>query len=187
MDDELLDELWTQVKKKIPAYGCHGIDHTIRVYNLCEKIGYKLNADMEVLLPAAILHDIARDMPNHSINGGKLANQLLSNYNVPKDIREKISHAISTHSFSEKLKPQTLEAMILSDADKLDAIGAVGVYRAATYSSEIHRPIEDFIEHFHEKLLGLKDLLYSDEAKKIAEERHRFLLKYLDQIQKELN
>ena len=78
-----------------------------------------------------------------------------------------------------------MEARILSDADKLDAMGAIGIYRAAQYGVEHERPEKEFINHFHEKLLTLKDLLYTDEAKKLAEKRHAFMLQYLEQIDKE--
>jgi uncharacterized protein len=74
----------------------------------------------------------------------------------------------------------------LSDADKLDAMGAVGVYRTALYSGELMRPVEEFIEHFHEKLLTLKDLLYTDEARTLAEGRHRYMLEYLEEFVREL-
>jgi len=186
MNSKLHDKLWTHVREKLPKYGCHGIEHTERVYKLCEKIGNQLKVKMDVLLPAAILHDIARGEENHALKGSKMAERILSDYEVPLLIREQISHAIHTHRFSENLKPETLEAMILSDADKLDAMGAVGIYRAAAFSSEVGRPFEDFIDHFHEKLLELKDLLYTDEAKILAEERHEFMQKYLEQIKNEL-
>ena len=186
MNSRLHDKLWTHVREKLLRYGCHGYEHTERVYKLCENIGYQLNADMDVLLPAAILHDIARGEPNHALNGSKMAERILSEYEVPLNILEQISHAIQTHRFSENIKPETVEAMILSDSDKLDAIGAVGIYRAAAFSSEVGRPFEDFIDHFHEKLLELKDLLYTVEANKLAQDRHEFMLKYLEQVKNEL-
>jgi uncharacterized protein len=98
---------------------------------------------------------------------------------------DEIVHAIDVHSFSAGGEAKTLEARILSDADKLDAMGAFGIYRAAQYGVEYERPHEEFINHFHEKLLKLKDLLYTDEAKKLAEQRHKFMLSYLEQIDKE--
>ena len=97
-----------------------------------------------------------------------------------------VTEAIRAHSFSAKREAVSLEAKILSDADKLDALGAVGVYRAAMYSSEQGRPVQVFIEHFDEKLLLLKEMMYTDAAAEIAERRHLFLECFLVEIRDEL-
>ena len=110
--------------------------------------------------------------------------RILEELDYPK--RDEIVHIIDVHSFSMGGEVKTLEAKILSDADKLDAMGALGVYRAAQYIVENESSQEDFINHFQEKLLKLKDLLYTDEAKKLAEKRHKFMLIYLSQLENEL-
>lgn len=166
--------------------GCHGYDHTERVINLCKVIGIEYNADMAVLMPAAILHDIGRPNDNHASHSAVQAKTILMEKVWDLAIIEGVVHAIDVHSFSARGEAKTLEARILSDADKLDAMGAVGVYRAAQYGVENGRRIEDFIGHFHEKLLMLKDMLYTDMAKEMATKRHEFMLMYLEQIGKEL-
>jgi len=166
--------------------GCHGYDHTERVINLCDVIGIEYNADMAVLIPAAILHDIGRPNGNHASHSAVQAREILMDNVWDLGIIESIVHAIEVHSFSAGGEALTLEAKILSDAAKLDAMGAVGAYRAAQYGVEHGRPIEDFIGHFHEKLLTLKDMLYTDMAKEMAAKRHDFMLSYLEQIGKEL-
>ena len=166
--------------------GCHGYDHTERVVNLCEVIGTDCNADMSVLIPAAILHDIGRPNGNHAKHSAVQARDILTEKAWDIDTIKGIVHAIEVHSFSAGGEVLTLEAQILSDADKLDAMGAVGAYRAAQYGVEYGRPIEDFIDHFHEKLLNLKDMLYTDMAKEMAAKRHEFMLSYLKQIGREL-
>ncbi len=166
--------------------GCHGYDHTDRVIHLCEVIGIKYNADMAVLIPAAILHDIGRPNDDHASHSAKQARKILMERVWDLALIEGIVHAIEVHSFSAGSEAKTLEARILSDADKLDAMGAVGAYRAAKYGVEHGRPIEDFIGHFHEKLLKLKDMLYTDMAKEMAAKRHEFMVSYLEQIGKEL-
>ena len=100
---------------------------------------------------------------------------------------ERICNAIATHSFSGGKEPQSHEAKILSDVDKLDAMGALGIYRAAMYSGEHLRSYEDFVDHFHEKLLNLRDLMFTEEARKIAEDRMSYMQGYLLQLDKELN
>ena len=166
--------------------GCHGYEHTERVVELCKVIGSDLGADMEVLLPAAILHDIGRPLSNHAAQSAVQSEQILIDLGYPKDRISAIIHAITVHSFSGGGEAQTLEAQILSDADKLDAIGAIGVYRAAQYGVEHSRPFKDFMAHFEEKLLKLSSLMYTDKAKQMAKNRHEFLLAYVEQIEKEL-
>lgn len=178
---EKLTDISKQFQKQI---GCHGYEHTERVIETCRVLGKALNAELTVLIPAAILHDIGRGNDDHAHHSAKKAREILQELEYPRV--DEIVHAIDVHSFSAGGEAETLEAKILSDADKLDAMGAVGIYRAAQYSVEHERPPEEFINHFHEKLLKLKDILYTDEAKKLAEKRHKFMLNYLDQIGKEL-
>lgn len=166
------------------AYGCHGFDHTERVIKLCEVIGEELGANMEVLIPAAILHDIGRPMDNHAKVGAKKAKKILEEKGY-RDV-DLIVHAIEVHSFSAGGEAKTLEARILSDSDKLDAIGAIGIYRAAQYATENSRTFDDFIGHFPEKLLKLKYMMYTDKARNMAEKRHEYLLAFLKQVEKEL-
>ena len=178
--NEKLEKISRQFQKQI---GCHGYEHTERVIEVCKLLGNTLNADMDVLIPAAILHDIGRGHDNHAQKSAIMAREILHNLGYSKiDI---IVHAIDVHSFSAGGEAKTLEARILSDADKLDAMGAFGIYRAAQYGIEHERSQEEFINHFHEKLLKLKDLLYTEEAKKLAEQRHKFMLFYLEQVDRE--
>lgn len=139
---------------------------------------------MEVLIPAAILHNIAREKDNHAHHGAEMAREILKEQGYTKI--DEIVHAIEVHSFSAGGEAKTLEAQILSDVDKLDALGATGIYRAAQYGTEHDRPLEEFIEHFHEKLLTLRDLMYTDMAREIADKRHKYMEKYLIQLDKEL-
>ena len=178
--NEKLEKISKQFQKQI---GCHGYEHTERVIETCKVLGAALHADMDILIPAAILHDIGRGNDNHAHHSAKVAREILNDLGYPKI--DEIVHAIDVHSFSAGGEAKTLEARILSDADKLDAMGAFGIYRAAQYGIEHERPQEEFINHFHEKLLKLKDLLYTDEAKKLAEQRHTFMQQYLEQINKE--
>jgi uncharacterized protein len=182
----VLKKLERIVSKLIPSHGTHGFEHTNRVYKTCIALGNTLNADMSVLLPAVLLHDIVRVGENHACASSNMARDILRGLNYPEKAIMAISEIIRSHSFSAGKIPESLEAKILSDADKLDAIGALGIYRAAMYSTENRRLLEDYISHFSEKLLNLKEMMYTDEASRIAESRHRFLLVYLDQIEDEL-
>lgn len=164
----------------------HSDDHVSRVTKLAVLIAEREKANVEVVRKAAELHDVARDKPNHAIESAKIARNILEREGYNKNFIKAVVHCIEAHSFSANIKPKTLEAKILSDADKLDAIGAVGVARAFLYSGEIGRGIEETLNHFDEKLLKLKDLLYTNTAKKIAEKRHEFLLEFYKRIKNEL-
>ncbi|BAA31061.1 HD domain-containing protein [Pyrococcus horikoshii] len=168
--------------------GSHGFSHTLRVLAIALHIGSKENADLEILALAALLHDIARPLEDkgvirdHAIEGAKIAKEFLSNYEKV----EEVAHAIASHRFSNDVEPRTLEAKILSDADKIDALGAIGIARVFIYSCEKERSIEDSIKHFEEKILKLKDLMYTKTGKEIAEKRHKVVKWYVETLKSEL-
>ncbi|MFW9850512.1 MAG: HD domain-containing protein, partial [Candidatus Thorarchaeota archaeon] len=98
----------------------------------------------------------------------------------------KVVAAIRTHRFSEGLEPTSLEGHILSDADKLDAIGAVGIFRSIAQATVSGRGTSGFLQHADEKLLKLKDLMYSDDAREMAIERHSFLEAFVNRLKDEV-
>ncbi|NJE03388.1 HD domain-containing protein [Thermococcus sp. MV11] len=172
--------------------GTHGFSHTERVFNLCLHIGREEGADLEVLALASLLHDIARPLESagkvedHAVEGAKIARRFLTSLGYPEEKVEAVAHAIEAHRFSRGPEPKTLEAKILSDADKLDAIGAIGIARVFMYSGEHGRDIEASLRHFEEKILKLKDLMYTETARRIAEERHVFTLEFIERIRREI-
>ncbi|CAD5243857.1 HD domain-containing protein [Thermococcus camini] len=172
--------------------GTHGFSHVERVLNLCLHIGREEGADLEILALAALLHDVARPLESegrvedHAVEGSRIARHYLRSLGYPEDRVEAVAHAIEAHRFSRGPEPETLEAKILSDADKLDAIGAIGIARVFMYSGEHGRSIEDSLEHFEEKILKLKDLMYTETARRMAEERHRFTEEFIERIRREI-
>lgn len=171
--------------------GAHRYDHSQRVLALCLQIGEQNGADIRVLGAAALLHDIGRPAESesgisHSILSGQMSRELLEQLGYSKLEVEEVVDAIRTHRYSEGLEPHTLEGKILSDADKLDAIGSVGIYRAVAQAEVSGRGIKGFLDHADEKLLRLKDLLYTDTAREIALKRHRILEEFVRQLRSEL-
>lgn len=171
----------------------HGWPHVERVLGLVLKISmkYRGKIDLEALIIATLLHDIGRQFEedygeHHAIIGARLASHLLAALGYNKGFIDKVEHIILSHSFSLGIRAKTLEAMILSDADKLDAIGAIGIVRAFMLGGERRETINEKIKHFHEKLLKLKELLYLDESTKIAERRHKFLELFLEELNRDL-
>ncbi len=164
----------------------HDDGHVKRVLRWAIHLARKEGANVEVVRKAAELHDIARDRPNHAVEGAKIAREILKKQGYDEEFIERVAHCIEAHSFSSGIKPKTLEAKILSDADKLDAIGAIGIARAFMFSGEHGRSIEDTLKHFEEKLLKLKDLMFTATARRIAEDRHRFMLEFYKRLKREL-
>ena len=164
----------------------HDAGHVERVRRIALFLAKSEGADISVIEKAAELHDIAREKENHAAEGAKLAREILSSQGHDAEFVEKVARCIETHSFSGSKKPESLEAWILSDADKLDAMGAIGVARAFLYSREAGRGIEETIKHFEDKLLKLYGLLHTETARKIGLRRHKFLEEFYTQIKKEM-
>ncbi len=176
----------------------HDWGHIERVYNLCVRIGLAEKADMEVLTVSAYLHDIGRrfeDMSKgricHAEKGSEMASEFLKDSLLPEDKQKNVIHSIRSHRFRGNNKPETLEAKILFDADKLDSIGAIGIGRAFQFAGEVgaglHNPdidpensepysIDDTAyREFRVKLSKIKDRIITAEGRRIAEERHKFM------------
>ncbi|AKG91472.1 putative HD superfamily hydrolase [Geoglobus ahangari] len=164
----------------------HDSDHVERVKRLALFIAEREGGDLEVIRTAAELHDVARDEDNHAIRGAEVARKILMEKGHDEKFIEEVCHCIEAHSFSSGIEPRTLEAKILSDADKLDAMGAIGVARVFMYSGERGRSIEDTLRHFEEKLLRLQSMMHTETGRKIAAERHRFLEEFYRRIKTEL-
>lgn len=190
--DERFSAMKKFVEETLNEPGSHGFDHTLRVTSLCIEIGTDEQANMDILLPAAIFHDIARPMEKksgtpHEEEGAIMAECYLKSIQYPDEYIGPVIHAIKAHRFSTQLVPETLEAKILSDADKIDAIGAVGIARTFISAGERNGDITDAMDHIHEKLLNLKDLMYTQAGKRITETRHDFLVSFVRTINDEMN
>lgn len=183
----------------------HDWEHTIRVARLCKRIGKEENADMVVLMIAAYLHDIGRcyqDSSNgavcHAKKGAEMAQSVISNLSLNPDRKKNIIHCVETHRFRGNHPPETKEAMVLFDADKLDAIGAIGIARAFLFAGEVgarlHNPdinIEETKPYSKEdtgyreykiKLSKLKDRMLTDTGKQMAITRHSFMELFFNQF-----
>jgi len=209
LSNDLLMQIKEEAKVRFrSARGSHDWDHTERVYQLCLRIGRKEKADLEVLKLAALLHDIGREEEDrsngkvcHSQTGADLARKILEKYPVDKEKISEVLHCIETHRFRKKRIPKTIEAKVLFDADKLDSIGAIGIGRAFLFAGEIgaalHNPGIDVkktkpytkedtaYREFLVKLSRVKDRIFTREGKKIAAERHKFMVDFFERLNKE--
>lgn len=185
--------------------------HTHRVRNTACEIAEIEHADVFICTMAALLHDVADEKLNPSKEAGlqKVHTWLTDNLADKEQIHH-IMMIIETMSFSGGggQPMQTLEGQVVQDADRLDALGAIGIARTFIFSGAKGRPAYDpevpprdetlqkeyrdyskgtAVNHFYEKLLKLKFLMNTDYGRKLAEERHDFMLSYLDQFYKEWN
>jgi uncharacterized protein len=190
------------------AKGSHDWEHTLRVYGLCERIGPAEGADMDVLRTAAYLHDIGRaDQDStsgavcHAEKGAEMARPIVEKLPLSEEQKANIIHCIRTHRFRGKCRPDTTEAKVLFDADKLDAIGAVGVARAFLFAGEVgarlhnsHMKIEETTPYSREdtgfrefkvKLCKIREKILTAEGRKLANERHAFMESFFNRFLEE--
>ena len=182
--DEGIDYIKTLFRDN---YGGHDADHSMRVYRNAIRIaGEEPGADLEIVSLAALLHDADDHKLFQTRNNANARNFLRNHFIAPEKV-EKIITAINAVSFSQNRgrRPDTLEGKIVQDADRLDAIGAVGIARAFAFGGEHGRSLESSIGHFHEKLLLLKDEMNTESARRMAEERHAYMLGFLEEYAKE--
>jgi uncharacterized protein len=194
----------------------HDFDHVLRVYKLATRLAQLEGADTEIVQAAALLHDAdnhedpesqgcGRD-DHHQASAAFAGKLLLKEGWLPERIAA-VQHCIVAHRFRDQLnEPETIEAMVLFDADKLDAIGAIGVARAVAYAARANQPIytepsEQFVldglkepgenhSAYHEfifKLAKIKDHLYTASGKRMAEERDRFMEAFFIRLQAEIS
>lgn len=208
-----LEEL-RQVAEKIVDGGrdpAHDFQHILRVYRNAEAIGREEGADMKVLLAAALLHDLVV-YPKGSAKRSKsaddsadLAEKVLQERGWPRDKIDEVSYCIRTHSYSKSIVPSTLEGKILQDADRLDALGAIGIARTfsvgGTENRSFYDPADPFcqsqgrqpddrrwtLDHFQAKLLKLHRTLHTPAARRMARERTKFMELFTEQLRKEIS
>ena len=166
----------------------HDTNHSIRVYKNACKIaeGYPKHDHIVVSL-AALLHDVD-DHKLFNTENNMNARTFLQSQNVESDMIEFICEVINGVSFSKNKgkRPESIEGKIVQDADRLDAIGAIGIARAFAFGGKKGRSLEASLQHFNEKLLLLKDEMNTEEAKKIAEIRHIYMQGFLAEIREEM-
>lgn len=182
-------------KDKMGEDVIHGFSHVKRVLNSCLNIGKKLNANLIILEISALLHDIGRKYENKGnmgknhaeISAGMALNFLTSrDFKLSQEEIDNIIHSIRSHSFSNIALPNTLEAKILSDADKLDALGAIGLFRTIGFAIKKGAGLEKVINHLERKILKLKDQMNLPISKKLAEERNQIILDFYRNIRNEI-
>lgn len=187
----------------------HDMLHVERVVGLARKLAAREGAILDVVVPAAYLHDCVyisktdeRRSKASRISADR-AVELLQQWGYPAEFHSAIHHAIAAHSFSARIPAETLEAKVVQDADRLDAIGAVGIFRCFAFSGVARRPfyeLEDSfcerrepndqtntLDHFYTKLLHLHARLNTASAKAEGDRRLVTMNRFLDDLRSEIN
>jgi len=190
--------------------GCHGPDHSERVHSLALHIGRLMNARLDILSAAALLHDIGRQHESrsrgkicHACKGAEMAEGILAELGFPEEMRQAILHCIESHRYRNDKKPESLEARILFDADKLDSLGAIGIGRAFLFAGQVgarlHNQGVDIattasysredtaFREFQVKLRLVKERMLTPEGRRLAAERHEFMKSFFSRLETEIN
>ncbi len=192
----------------------HDFDHILRVYRMAERLAVAEGADLEIVRAAALLHDAEGSDPadpakraTHQHSSAEFAAEVLSLEAWPAERIAAVQHCVRAHRFRDTSEPpQSLEAQIIFDADKLDAIGAVGIARVIAYSARTPRPFyappsEQFLQtgqkepgeahsSYHEqiyKLSKIKERIYTNSGRAIAAQRHQYIEDYFKRLIAEWN
>ncbi|EGQ9270614.1 HD domain-containing protein [Vibrio parahaemolyticus] len=196
------------MQQEMQVDAAHDIEHVKRVVKTAKQLCDEENADIAIVLPAAYLHDCftyPKDHPNRkqsSAIAAKKAIAYLESVQYPQHYHDAIAHAIEAHSFSANIRPNTLEAQIVQDADRLDALGAIGVTRCIQVSTHFNaqlyndndmfakeRELNDkqfTVDHFQTKLFKIVDTMNTESAKLEANKRKAFMQTYLKQLHDEV-
>jgi uncharacterized protein len=206
---KVIDSLKNVVKKRIENDSAHDFEHTMRVYKNAQKICKKEKANEKLVLSAALLHDIVsypksdKRSKTSSIESAKKSKKILEKLNFSKEEITIILGAILDHSFSQNKIPKTIEGKILQDADRLDALGAIGIARVFATGGSLKRPFYNIddpfckkrtpddhtwtVDHFFQKLLKLESLMNTKSGKVEAKKRTRILREFLNQLKREIS
>jgi len=222
--DEAYKNMMRLVEKEISGDAGHTMDHVMRVFRTAMQIASNYeDADIEVLKAAVLLHDVARiredndptGKTDHAVLGEEIAERILRELSYPGQTIERIKHCIRTHRYRSAEEPDSIEARILYDADKIDLLGSVGIARsymiAGEYNERLYSltPLDEYVKsnsvdgkpdgrimdickhapniEFETKMRNIPERLFTKEAKEIADERMRFMEEFFLQLRGEIS
>ncbi len=169
-----LESLYRITRNIMGDDSSHGWPHVERVIVWSNRIvnAESLDVDPELLLVSILLHDIGRalgdETEHHAVKSAEIGGLLLEKLGYYRDFIEECKKAILTHSYTLNMKPETVEAKVLSDADKLDAMGAIGIARVFHTGAVKGRSFEESVKHVKTKILNLRELLYFNYSRNVA-------------------
>ena len=222
--DETHTDMIRMVEQEIQGDAGHTIDHVKRVFRTAIQIASSYeDVDMEVLKAAVLLHDVARlredndplGKTDHAVLGAEIAEGILMELNYPGETIERIKHCIRTHRYRSDERPDSIEAKILYDADKIDLLGSIGIARsymiAGEYNESLYSltPLDEYVKsnlvggkpdgrimdickhspnlEFETKMRNIPERLFTEEAKEIADERMRFMEEFFLRLRRDIS
>ena len=187
----------------------HDMSHIVRVENTCMNIHKKEGGDLQVLRLAALLHDVGivrehKEGGNHAQYSAEIASEFLKENGAEAELIDHVTSCILTHRFSRGMQAQTIEAKILQDADRIDALGAVGIFRSlvsmgalralkqtigtvkeTSMNAYMEDPFDGFYDYMERKPFKIMGRLNTETAKEIADQRLAIMRMYLEQLKEE--
>jgi len=201
-----LEEIAREAARTVES--AHDFGHVRRVAASARTIAEAEGANLDIVLPAALLHELFSlpkdhpDSPRSGVLCAERAADALRTEGYPEARIEAIAYCIRVHPFSLHVVPQTLEAKVLQDADRLDALGAVGIARCFAVGAGLGRPFYDpedpfcrthepddkrwTLDHFYRKLMRLPETMHTETAQAMARERAAFVEAFLAQLEREI-
>lgn len=174
----------------------HGMDHVLRVLGSARKIQAEAGGELQVVELAALLHDVGDAKFHDGVErSAEFAREILGGLGADDELIEHVAHIVDNISFrkGQSAKPLSLEGQVVQDADRLDALGAIGIVRTIEYGAAFGQPFylanagdaKTGVGHFHDKLFKLKSLMNTDAGRRMAEDREAFMRTFLDQFMRE--
>ena len=198
-NSEILARVRLEVKKRLANYGAgHGFDHIERVVASARKIQAEVGGDPFVIELSALLHDVGDAKFHDGLErSGEISRQLLGNFSVASEIIEHVIHVVENLSFRKRHSAESLslEGKVVQDADRLDALGAIGIIRTIEFGETMGQPFyvpgdpqaKSGLRHFYEKLFRLRGLMNTEAGKRMAGEREKFMREFIRQFESEVN
>ncbi len=196
MPRQLVDKVETIVRERMDGQAAgHGMDHVLRVLASARTIQAEAGGDSTVVELAALLHDVGDAKFHDGVErSAEFAREILGELGAGRELIEHVAHIVDNISFrkTEVAEPLSLEGQVVQDADRLDALGAIGIVRTIEYGAAFGQPFyssdqdaKTGVGHFHEKLFKLKSLMNTDAGRRMAEDREEFMRTFLDQFMRE--
>lgn len=195
--EELVRRTEAEVKRRLAGQQAgHGFDHIQRVVASARQIQAEVGGDPIIVELAALLHDVGDAKFHDGVErSGEFSREILANLGAPRDTIDHIAHIVDNISFRKRThaQPLSLEGQIVQDADRLDALGAIGIIRTIEYGASKGQPFyspdstdpKTGIGHCHEKLFKLRDMMNTDTGRRLAAQRESFMRQFLEQFYQE--